>query len=100
MRMLLATARTHWRYFMWAWLFPFFLVFVYLPVEKTLPEYRSWLWVFVALPVFFACYLRASQPVRHKQSPFWAGTLLVGVAPLALALAAVALRDVARLLVG
>ena len=100
MRTVLASARTHWRYFIWAWGFPFFVVFVYVPVEKALPEYRGSLWVFLALPVFFACYLWAWQPVRLKQSPFWTGALLVCVAPVLLSLVAVALRDVARLLVG
>src|SRR6267378_281898 len=93
MRNLTITARSHWRRFLWAWAFPFFLVFIYIPLEKALPSYRWPLWFFFGLPVFFISFILASAPLRNRDAPLSHGILLVGFVPLVLMLVALALRD-------
>jgi hypothetical protein len=94
MQTLLLTARNHWKHFIWAWSFPFFMVFVYIPLEKALPEYRWWLWIFLSMPVFFASFAVAYKPVLLKYAPALEGTILVVIPPLPLMLIAIGLRDV------
>ena len=86
-------ASKHWRQLAWAWAFPFFLVFVYAPLDRWFRPYHWLLWTVVCLPAFFWCFWIASGPVRTRQISWWQDFILVGLPFFPLLLFAIALSD-------
>jgi len=93
MQKLMVTARANWRRFIAAWLFPLFLVFVYMPLNKEFPNEHGRLWYLFALPVFLASYGWASVPLRTRSIPLSHGIVLVFLVPILLILLSIAIRD-------
>jgi len=61
----LLVLKIHWRWFVWAWIFPL-IVFGAL-LTPVVTHYPRLSFFGVGLPAFFACFYVASKPVRDRQ---------------------------------
>ena len=71
--------RNHWRHFIWAWIFPVFVLIVLL-----LPSYAKHpvaIFATVVLPVLALCYHVAWKPVRSRQVAPTIGVFYVVLIP-------------------
>lgn len=76
---LFAAARTFWRSFAPAWLFPFVLLYGGLAAER-LGHPGLFFWLFAA-PLFFWSYFRASRPWMERRIRYWHGAFWVMLFP-------------------
>jgi uncharacterized Tic20 family protein len=87
---LFQTARTFWREFFAAWLFPLVFLFGGVASERVgHPVLFFWL---VAMPLFFWAFARASRPWLRKQVKYWHAVVLGMLLPFAVFAVAVYLR--------
>jgi hypothetical protein len=75
---LLEAARTHWRAFMPAWIFP--AVFLFGGVASDRMGHPD-IFFFAVLPLFFWSFARASGPWRRAEIRYWHGIFWCVAAP-------------------
>lgn len=75
---LISTARSHWRAFAPAWIFP--VVFLFGGLASDRMGYPN-LFFFAVLPLFFWSFYRAGGPWRRGEVRYWHGAFWSLVAP-------------------
>jgi hypothetical protein len=84
------SAKTYWRSFLPAWLFPF--VFFYGGGVSDSLGYPNLFFAVVALPLFFWCFFRATRPWHRHQVRYWHCVFWAMVIPFLVGIVAVGSR--------
>jgi FtsH-binding integral membrane protein len=72
--------RTHWRHFIWAWMFP--VVIIGVALLPAWAEYPTAVFFVVVIPAFLVCSSVAWKPVRTGEVSRLTGFLYVALLPL------------------
>jgi len=72
--------RTHWKRFIFAWIWPFVLLVVGLFMGRS--EHPRVIFFVIFFPVFLACNYVASKPLRDRQITIGQGIWWIGVMPI------------------
>jgi hypothetical protein len=72
--------RTHWKRFIFAWIWPFVLFAVGLFMGHS--EHPRLIFFVIFFPVFLACNYVASKPLRDRQLTIGQGIWWIGVMPI------------------